>query len=175
MPPPLFQTLLGPAFDLLPGPVRRLHAAALPQRVVGRVQVHAVGGRAARAVAAAMRLPAGGGESPIAVEIRRHGSGECWTREFPGRRMRSTLAARAGLLCERFGPVTLRFRLHGSAQGIEWEPVAASLFGLPLPRRTIMGIRAREWVEDGSYCFLAEGGLPLLGVVTAYRGRLQVT
>lgn len=154
--------------------MRRLHAAPLPLRLQGEVQVHAATHGVARLLARLLGFPSQPRQGPISVLLERDGRGERWTRHFAERSLCSRLQPEHGLLAERFGPVRLRFRLEVDDGVLHWRPQALSCFGLPLPRALAASIEAREWVEDGRYRFLARGALPGVGRVVGYEGWLDV-
>ncbi len=173
-PAALFSRLLGDAYDALPGEVRRFHSMPLPCRFEGEATVRAAANPAARLAARMLGLPLRNGKVPIAVSIDPEAGGQRWTRHFPPWPMTSLITAHEGLLCERLGPVTLRFRMHGDAVGIRWELLGVSFLGIPLPRGLFADTQAREWAEEGRYRFLAGASLPGLGELVRYEGWLDV-
>jgi len=151
--------------SLVPPEVARFHARA--GRFTGRARV------AARRWGWLLGLPARSGEFDIAVDVWRDGDGEIWTRHFPPRPMQSRLGARDGLLVERLGPATLRFRLIASPQALVWECIGVRILGIPLPPPWF-GVIARESAADGRYRFEAGASLPGLGRLVHYEGWLDV-
>lgn len=172
--PALFPALLGAAFAQLPERVRALHEVELPCRFEGRVRVQAARSLAARCVARLFALPPVDGEAPIAVTIQAHGAGQRWIRHFPPRPMISNLDAWRGLLRERLGPASLRFRLDADAEGLTWELVGVRLMGIPLPLAWFRSCEARESVTDGQYRFFVRAVLPGIGLLVGYEGWLAI-
>jgi hypothetical protein len=170
----LFPTLLGDAYAQLPAQVRALHDRALPHRFTGRVHVRAARSRRARLVARLLGLPLADGEAPLEVTIQASGSGQRWTRHFPPRPMVSDLDADAGLLRERLGPATLRFRLDPDADGLTWTLVGVRLMGLPLPLALFRACEARESEREGRYRFFVRAQLPGFGLLVGYEGWLDL-
>jgi hypothetical protein len=48
-----------------------------------------------------------------------------------------------------------------------------SIFGLPMPMALAPKSAAREWADDGDFCFDVPIALPLIGLVVHYKGRLR--
>lgn len=173
--PPLFLALLGVQAPLLPPRVRQLHAQHMPAQFRGRAQVQSARGALAGLCARLAGLPRADGEVSVRVSFATlAGGGEAWTREFGTAIFRSALREVDGELHERFGPVQIRFRLHGSAAGIVWEPLAIQVLGLPLPRAWLAGVHARESERDGHYHFDVGAVLPWVGLLVRYEGWLDV-
>ena len=170
----LFQNLLGADFDRLPASIRALHDAPLPRRFHGRATVMAARGSMARLIARVLGFPRDSIDADIAVTIEPNNEGQCWIRDFPPRPMRSRLWPEHGLLCERFGPVTLRFRLAVEAGTLAWQLASVHVLAMPLPRSWFAAVEARESVRDGRYHFFVRGALPGIGHVIGYEGWLDV-
>lgn len=131
----------------------------------------------ARVMASILGLPRAGRDLPISVEFVAGPGSETIRRDY-GQAILVTIQSRgvgrdAGKLVERFGPVTLLFSLHGSAEGISFEQTGARIFGLPLPAALAPRVVANESVEDGWYRYHVDVMLPVLGRIIHYRGRLQ--
>jgi hypothetical protein len=170
----LFQNLLGADFQRLPAPVRALHDAPLPRRFRGRASVTAAQGTMARLIARVLGFPRESIDADISVSIEPSNEGQGWLRDFPPRPMRSRLWPERGLLCERFGPVTLRFRLRVEVDTLAWQLASVHLFGLRLPLAWFGDVEARESVRDGRYHFFVRGALPGVGHLIGYEGWLDV-
>jgi hypothetical protein len=170
---PLFEQLLGPAFDTLPAPVRALHAAQGKRRHQGEVEVARGSGWLSRCIAAATHLPPAVA-GPLSVDIDASPAEEHWTRRIGGRAMPSRLWREGDVLCERLGLATFGFRLDVVGQAIEWRVVRVRVFGVALPARWFTGVGARESAEGDRYRFDVWAALPLAGVLVHYRGWLHV-
>lgn len=170
---PLFERLLGGAFDTLPERVRKLHRDGGTRRYRGEVDVERGSRLLARVCAWATRLPPAGC-GPIEVEIAADAAGERWSRHVGGHAMRSRLWGREGLLHERLGLVTFAFRLSAREGAIEWSVVRVRALGLPMPVRWFDGVAAREGESGGRYTFDVRAALPLAGLLVRYRGWLDV-
>ena len=88
--------------------------------------------------------------------------------------MVSRLRLRGGILCERLGPLQLRYLLHARDGAIWWQVVGVRMLGaVPLPARWFRGVTCREREHEGRYEFLVEASLPLVGRIIRYEGWLQ--
>lgn len=170
--PSLYQQLLGPAFDRLPGPIRDIHDQRTRKRHTGLCRVLSGEGWVAAAVARAASLPTVQGESSVSVLIEREGQRETWTRRFGSHVMRSTLAARGELLEERLGLMTLNFELRADDTSIEWVVKRARVLFLPLPAKWFADCTARESIGDGRYRFDVRAEFPGVGLIAYYQGWL---
>jgi hypothetical protein len=165
----LFAQVLGPAFEMLPAPLRALHLAQGRHRYHGDVQVERGGGLLSRIVAAATHLPPAG-----AVEIDATPDAERWTRFIGGRAMPSRLWREGDVLCERLGLATFGFRLQVEDHAIVWRVVRVRVLGASLPAHWFAGVGARESADGARYRFDVWASLPLAGLLVHYRGALDV-
>ncbi len=174
-PEPLFQAVLGPAFDALPAPVRALHMPGGALRASGTAQVDGANTLPARLAARLLGLPPAGRDVPVTVRIAAADGTERWERSFAGRRFRSTLSATPRGLAERFGPLVFALAVTADATGIRAMAVAGWRLGpLPLPRWLAPVSVASETVDaSGRFRFDVALHLPLgLGRIVRYRGWL---
>jgi len=115
----------------------------------------------------------------VAVRVRftPTAQGECWERDFAGRRFVSHQAEGRDrsdrLLAERFGPFTFGLALVLDGDRLRLVPRRWSMLSLPLPLALMPGGEAFETVEDGRFRFHVEIGLPLVGRIVRYRGWLE--
>lgn len=169
---PLYQRLLGPAFDALPSPVRALHAVVGDGGASGTATVRCGKSPLARLVAAVMRFPPEG-EHDLHVSFEeRHGI-EDWTRDFGGHAFSSRLSQSGDHLVERFGPMRFYFDLPADGSGLTMVMRRWTVFSMPLPLALAPKSTAREWAEGEDFCFDVPIDLPLIGRVVHYRGRLR--
>ena len=173
MNPPLFQRVLGDAFDHLPPTVKALHSRAGHGWYCGEVEVSRGRHPLARLLAWATRLPPAA-KGRIEVEIDADGQGERWTRHIGGHAMPSRLWSQDGLLCEQLGLVRFGFRLTVEDGVLVWTVARVRALGLPLPARWFDTVRAREFERDGRYWFDVVAAMPVAGLLVHYRGRLEV-
>lgn len=179
-PPLLFHAVLGEAYASLPPSLRALHGGS--GRWQGEATVERGRGRLSRLCAWLTRLPPAGAH-PVVVEIvaGHDGAeyhGERWTRRYgAAHAMPSRLWIAGGALCERLGPVTLRYRMTVENEAIVWRVAGIRILGLlPLPASAFAGVEARESHasgEDGRYRFDVRARLPGIGLLVHYRGWLE--
>jgi hypothetical protein len=172
LPGALYRRVMGPAFDGLPEPVRRMHQPADDMPAEGEAVVTGADNAFGRAVARLMGFPPAG-THPLKVTMVEHRSTETWTRDFGRRRFSSRLSARGGYLVESFGPLSFRFDLPGGPEGLAMVMRGWSAFGIPLPLALAPRSEAREWAEGGRFRFDVPISLPLLGRLVHYQGWLS--
>jgi saccharopine dehydrogenase-like NADP-dependent oxidoreductase len=169
---PLYQRVMGEAFDRLPAPVRDMHSIAGDGGATGSATVERGRSWGARLVAAIVGFPPAG-EHALHVSFAEDGGVERWTRNFAGHIFASELSEKRGLLIERFGPLRFHFDLPPDASGLQMVMRKWSAFGIRLPLALAPKSEAREWAEGVDFCFDVPIKLPLIGLVVHYRGRLR--
>ena len=171
---PLYQRVLGAAFERLPPEIREMHQVERRCTAAGRAQVTRGHGLVSGMVGWLVGFPAAANDVEVRVEFTaRHGV-ETWTRKFSGRAFRSTQkAAGQGLLVERFGAFACALRVTAREEGLDLAPIRAALLGIPLPRILLPRIVATERVTDRRFCFHVEIELPFFGPLIRYRGWLE--
>lgn len=171
-PTPLFRTALGDAYASLPASVRALHDGGGRWR--GEATVERGHGSLSRVCAWLTRLPPAGAH-PLVVDIVTEHEGERWTRRYgASHAMPSRLWIARGVLCERLGPATLRYRMTVENGVIVWRVIGIRILGLlPLPAHWFAGVEARESGDDGRYRFDVCARLPGIGLLVHYRGWLE--
>ncbi len=171
---PLYQRVLGAAFERLPPEIREMHQVERRRNAAGRAQVTRGRGLASRIVGWLVGFPAAATDVEVRVVFTALHGVETWTRTFGGRAFRSTQkAAGQGILVERFGAFACALRVTASEEELELAPIRAALLGLPLPRILLPRIVATERVVDGRFCFRVEIELPFFGPLICYRGWLE--
>jgi len=128
-----------------------------------------------------MRLPASGAEVPLDLEVEPEGDGERWTRHL-GRNVMITHQRPApdSLLFDSLGPFTVAFELQADTRGLFYRQRRVRLtwggLNLPLPYLIAPQAVGLETVTpDGNGVDVQVAvRVPLLGIVLAYRGSLQV-
>ncbi len=173
MKPPLFQRVLGDAFDNLPPQVKALHSREGRNRYRGEVEVSRGRHPLARGLAWATRLPPAG-KGAVEVEIDADGKSERWTRHIGGHAMPSRLWSQDGLLCEQLGLARFGFALTVEAGVLVWTVARVRALGLPLPARWFDAVQAREYESEGRYWFDVAAAMPVAGMLVHYRGWLEV-
>jgi hypothetical protein len=171
----LFVDLLGDAaFSILPARVQALHRANGTRIYRGEADVQRGTSLLSRLCGWVTAQPPAAKHVPLQVAISATESGECWTRDFAGHPMRSTMWAGDGLLCERLGLVTFGFTLAAEDGKLIWRARRVRALGVPLPARWFGGVRACESEEAGRYHFDVEASLPIAGLLVHYSGWLTV-
>jgi len=174
--PPLFQTVLGDAWDRLAPEARELHAVQDIERFSGQARVTRGKPLPARMIAALFRFPPEADGVPVTVTKTRTGEGETWERNFGGRVFRSYLSQSPlpGRFRERFGPLTFEMDLPVSGEGMLFPVKRGWLLGIPMPRFLLPSSDSREYVEGGRFHFDVGLGAPLgMGLIVRYRGWLR--
>lgn len=172
--PALFQQVLGDSFAQLPEVTQKLHRGWPAVIAKGSAMVRPASSILGRLVARMFGLPASAGEVPLKVVIESQDGMEYWTRHFGQHQMRSVMRARAGLIEESFGSVSIAMRLIATQEGLDMRPVFGRFAGIPLPRFLLPSVVATETSEAGRHVFDVDIGLPIIGRLVAYRGYLDV-
>jgi hypothetical protein len=175
---PLYQRILGDAWDALPAPVRAMHRCAGPQVAAGQADVQRGRNPLARLVAFVMGFPSAGQQVPVHVVFTPVAGGERWTRTFAGRSFTSFQSAGRGpsdhLLRERFGPFTFDLALVVEGARLSLVVRRWSFLGLALPLFLAPGGDSHEMVVDDRFQFHVEIRHRLIGLIVSYRGWLEI-
>jgi hypothetical protein len=170
----LFRRLMGPAFDTLPEPVRRVHHGRSTEVFKGRALARGSGALPARLARAFAGIELGRFPA-FKVTIAPGGAGESWRRAFGARFFQSRIVDEPdviGRFSECVGPLTFVMEARPDATGFRWAPVGWKLGRLPLPAALAPRIRARSFERGGVYHFQVCISHRLFGVIVAYAGRL---
>ncbi len=169
----LFETALGESWRAAPPAIRRAHDIWDIERFSGRGRVIRGDSPLARLVCALFRFPPAADDIPVTVEMRRHGDGEIWTRDFGGRRFRSHLTPRgAAQLWERLGPIRCGLRVAATGGELTLRVENWRLFSLPMPRALAPFTNAAERETDRRFHFDVDLNAPLIGLLVRYHGWL---
>ena len=176
-PDSLYRRVLGSGFDVLPGPVQRLHTPGWGLRARGIAAIDGPAGGVARLVALLFRFPPAGESVPLEVALTPSSGRERWVRRFGRMQFASVLSASRmpGGIVERFGPFSFELALEVAAAGVVGMPVRGWRVGpIPLPLAFAPLSVVSETVDDrGRFRFDVELRLPLnLGRLVRYRGWL---
>ncbi|MBY5358145.1 DUF4166 domain-containing protein [Rhizobium leguminosarum] len=174
---PLYQRILGSAWDQLPPALAALHAGGA--RVAsGRARIERGGGLLARIVAGVIGFPKAGEDVPVTVRFVSDGDKEIWTRDFGGTVFRSWQVEAKGrdrhLLAEVFGPFRVLIALAPDGEKLRLVVRGWRFFGIPLPMFLAPGGETYEEERDGRFHFHVEIGGRLTGLVVRYTGWLVV-
>lgn len=176
--PAVFPRALGPAWQELHEDIRELHSGTRPTRASGWFDVERGEGRTARAVAGLLGFPPPGGKILTRLEIRPHGAGETWRRDFQGHPVVSELSLDDGNIVERFPAGRFRLRATSSAGELRIKSESFSLrigpLSVRLPTRLAPKVEAAVRASGaGRVSVSVRLSVPGAGKVLAYRGEIQ--
>ena len=174
---PLFEHALGPSFTRLPPALQDLHAVIDVRHWRGKASVIRGTNPVSRLVGWLVGFPPATPSTDVHVAMKRTAKGETWTRRFDRYTFRSYLAPAKhnapGHVTERFGFLTFRIDLTGSAQDLSFPVSNGKALGLPLPAFLLPASDTREYVDEaGRACFDVSIALPLIGQIVGYKGYL---
>jgi len=173
---PLYERVLGAAWNRLPGAIRSMHNVKSDLIAEGRADIDRGKGMPARLVAWIMGFPKAGREIPVSVQFIAADGGETWTRDFGGQRFSSKQFEGTGRsefhLCECFGPLRFVMALVADEERLRLVLRRWDLLGVPLPMWLCPRSDSYETVEDGRFRFHVEISLIGVGLVIRYRGWL---
>jgi hypothetical protein len=176
---PLFQRVLGEAWERLPPALQSMHGDDECRFSTGVATVERGSGALAHLAARLFGFPAAGTDIPIRVTMQRTAAGEQWTRAFAGRQFRSVLTEGEGrskrLLCERFGAFRFDMALVLEAGRLRFVVRRWRFLGFPLPVSVSPRGNAYETEVDGRFRFHVEIAHPLCGLIVRYAGSLERT
>ncbi|WP_017963183.1 SDR family oxidoreductase [Rhizobium leguminosarum] len=174
---PLYQRILGSAWDQLPPALAALHAGGA--RVAsGRARIERGDGLLARIVARVIGFPPAGEDVPVTVRFAADGDKEIWKRDFGGTVFRSWQVEAKGrgrhLLAEVFGPFRVLMAPVPDGEKLRLVVRGWRFCGIPLPMILAPGGDTYEEERDGRFHFHVEIGGRLTGLVVRYTGWLVV-
>jgi len=173
---PLYQRILGSAWDALPAPIRIMHTVNGTLVAEGRGSVERGAGPLARLIGNLFRFPQAADDVPVTVTFTERDHTEVWERRFGDERFASIQSQGAGrsdwLVSERFGAFTVDLALVVEDRRLRLIVRRWRLLGLPLPLCLAPMGDAFEFVEDGRFRFHVEITHPLTGRIVRYRGWL---
>lgn len=176
---PIYQHILGPAFDALPQPLQQLHGDLGARQWAGRADVERGQGLLAPLVAAIFGFPKAGTDVPVTVRLQPEAGGERWVRDFGGKRFSSLQSRGSGrdqhLLVESFGPARFSLALVMEGERLLLIPRRWSLFGIPMPGFLLPRGTSFETVRDEKFSFDVDISMPLIGRIVRYQGTLEDT
>ncbi|ALN75373.1 SDR family oxidoreductase [Aureimonas sp. AU20] len=173
----IYRSILGPALDELPAPVRDLHSGSAERRWTGSASVRRGSGILARLLCAAFGFPATAERAPATVTFAPERDGERWTRTIGGSTFRSHQSVGTGrdeyLLIERFGVARYSIALVRAGNRLFFVPRRWSVWKIPMPKPLLPSGESFETEIDGRFAFDITIRAPLVGLVVAYRGTLE--
>lgn len=175
---PLYRRLIGENYYQLPSLVQDMHDVEETVVAIGVANVERANTKLGQFVGDLLGMPPAGKDLPAIVTFTLKEGSEILRREY-GDAILETVQREgrgkdAGHLIEQFGPVCLIIKLLGNIEGIQFQIVRVRLFGFPLMKRAWPSLEAREWAEEGWYRFYVAIGLPVVGRIIKYVGRLKI-
>ena len=171
----LYETVLGERYTQLASAVQAFHRIAGRVALHGEVETEPPASRMARWLAWCIRTPRTPTHGPIRFTLDATTTEETWTRHFPHHTMRSTLSLHQGLIMERLGAVRLFFALEAEHGVLRMRLEGLRFLGVPCPAWLRPAVVAEETGDGDHFQFNVRASVPLLGVVAAYRGYLDLT
>ncbi len=176
---PLYERILGAAWQQLPRQIRDMHDIAAAQTAEGRADIERGGNPLSRIIGWLFGFPRQARDVPVTVRFTSDGRRETWRRQFGAHAFSSVHTEGSGrsdkLLEERFGPFTFGLALVASRDRLSFVVRRWKVFGLPLPVALAPFGDSFEFVADGRFHFDVAIGLPLIGLIVRYRGSLEPT
>lgn len=168
----LYASVLGSAWEHLPGIVRRLHQEG---RFHGRFAIRRGQGPLSAVLGWLCRFPAAGEDVATRLVVRRDGALQHWERSFAGHALHTVQRAwEGGRLGERFGPMECVFRLRAVEGGLAYEQVGTRLclgpLGLPVPRVLAPRIEGLATEAPGGMAVRVSIGTAFTGWLLVYEG-----
>lgn len=170
----LFQQAMGSDFRKLDVALQCFHSLRGLYVLQGRAESRAPQTLLAGLLALALGTPRTGSEGPIRFELQASPEAETCTRFFPSQVMRSTMQVQNGVLIERLGPARLHFDLLVEEGRLCMRLKRLYFLGIPCPGWLAPRIVAEEIGFEDRLQFHIEAVVPLIGLVSSYRGYLQL-
>ncbi len=173
---PLYQELLGDAWERLPAQIRAMHDGAGVWHARGKSKVERGGSILARCIAIVFGFPRAAEDVPLEVRFESRNGKEIWHRTFADQSFASTQSEGSGrserLLSERFGPFCFAMALVLDHDKLRLIVRRWNFLGVPLPASLAPQGNAYESVEAERFNFHVEIALPAVGLIVRYRGWL---
>lgn len=170
----MYEVVLGPAYAALPPAVQAFHRLRGRVELRGEVDIEPPRSLLARLIGRLLGSPRQAARGPIRFELDAGAEAEIWTRHFPGRTMRSRMQLVEGGTREKLGAADLRFTLHADGGRLRMQLQSMRFLGIPCPRPLLPRIVAEETGEGSRLHFHVAASVPGVGLVTRYRGWLDV-
>lgn len=170
---PIFAQVLGQDLAHLPAAVQATHDTIDVSRWEGRSAVTRGTGLWPRLIGICTGFPPASADTPVRVIKICTAKGETWHRHFGRTRFTSHLAARAGVMTERFGPITFALALKVQDQTLMYPVTSAAIGPIPLPKWLLPVSQAHEYVAQGRFHFDVAIKAPITGqLIVHYKGWL---
>ena len=165
---------MGAHYANLAPALQRFHRLRGQHTLHGEVEIVPPASPPARMLAWLLGTPRQAIRGPVRFELQADASRETWIRHFPLKTMQSTLLLIDGQVVEQLGPARLVFALTEFDGALDMALQAMRFFGIPCPRWLMPRLVARETGDANRLHFDVQAAVPLIGMVTHYRGHLVV-
>ncbi len=173
----IFPALLGDTFRELPQPLQDLHRPRGISEWQGNATTRGARNFAGRIVAALIGFPSAELQTAAHVSIEVTPEGETWTRSLGRKQFRSHMSLgtgrEAGLMCERFGVITVAMEIAWDDGRLWYVPRRWRIGPIPLPTALLPRGDSFEQVKDGLFAFNVRVEMPMIGLIAAYEGTLR--
>ncbi|MEO9463520.1 MAG: DUF4166 domain-containing protein [Marinomonas sp.] len=173
---PLYQHVLGTAYDKLPPRVQELHGSSDKRSWSGMAKVARGKGPFAAIAARMFRFPKSADAVAVQVDFTPTAKGELWERRFGDHCFNSLQYAGTSknehLIIEQFGPVKIALALRAEEDRLYLVPRRWTMLGVPLPKFLLPQGNTFETERDGKFVFDVELALPIFGLIVSYKGSL---
>lgn len=170
----LYQQAMGPTFDLLAPELRVFHSMSGRIKLSGKCTVEGPGTKFGKLLGWMLSLPKTVGNTDMSFDLEASHAQETWTRYFPGRTMTSCFHVANGILIEQIGPVRLKFDLSAHDGTLTMRLQDITFLGIPCPKLMLPSVIAEEKALPDEVHFNIDVRLPIVGLIVAYRGFLNV-
>lgn len=172
---PIFQQVLGDAFEAMPEAIRSLHNGFGQRKFGGRARTQGSLGVIGWIAAKVVGFPAAATDISVDVTITADEHTENWQRAFGGKTFNSVMSIdEGGFLQESFGPLSMRLGLRFENGKLHYPVIKGQLFGwIPIPTLLLPKSLAHEGVdEEGRFTFDVLLKPPFGGRIAHYKGWL---
>lgn len=171
----LLRMIIGPNFDGMPEPVRRMHNLTHTHTVHGTSRIMGGTNLLAQTIRVFARLPNPAHRAPIHIEFTQCADGEEWNRLFGASRFHTIMRRQGTRLTEQLVafPVTFIYDVKADSRGFSLHICGTRFCGIPLPRLFWPTLSARARVWRGRYQFSTMVGFWFCGRVISYFGYLD--
>jgi hypothetical protein len=174
----LYPSLLGAAWNSLAAPHQRAHCNGAEISRTGVFRIEAAENWVGRLLARGLKLPRPTPVANVRLVVQPTANGETWRRDFDGHSL-VTFQSRdgQGRLLERFAALEFHIHLQVENGGLLYNQVGAALWRgwVPLPAFLAPRVDGSEMPDgpDGVRVSVRVT-MPLIGLLIAYEGRLNV-
>ena len=137
----LYRSILGPEFDQLSPELQKFHDETVA--ATGVFTVTHDSRLISRLLIPFMRLPRAGVNLPMTLDIAVQGNEEKWTRFLGPSKVVSHQSNKDGILKEKTGPLTFRFKVTVIDGGMEFTQLSCAFLGVPLPNFLSPRVKAK--------------------------------